>query len=70
MFKEIDGDIRLVVPKTLCSHIIKHAHKRGHFSIAKTEAIIKRDYRVQNLRTKIEKVIRNCIDCILVDRRQ
>lgn len=65
LFKEIDGDIRLVV----CSQIIKRAHERGHFSVAKTEAIVKRDYYVQNLRAKNEKIIKNCIDCILAEKR-
>jgi hypothetical protein len=41
LFKNIDDDIRLVVPKAMCSQIIRRAHKRGYFSVVKTEAIIK-----------------------------
>jgi len=39
-------------------------HEQEHFFVIKTEAIVKRDY-IQNLRQKIEKIIRNCVDCIL-----
>lgn len=70
LFKEVDGDTRLVVPKAMCSQIIKCAHERGHFSVAKTEAIVKRDYHIPDLRAKIEKHIRNCINCILANKRQ
>jgi len=70
LFKEVDGDVRLVVPKAMQSQIIKRAHKRGHFAINKTEQIVKRDYWFRGMRAKIEKVIRNCIDCILAERKQ
>ncbi|KMQ91095.1 blastopia polyprotein [Lasius niger] len=70
LFKEIDDDYCLVVPKAMHSQIIRRAHERGHFSVAKTEAIIKRDYYIQNLRSKVEKIIRNCIDCILAEKKQ
>ena len=70
LFNEIDDDIRLVVPKAMCSRIIERAHERGHFAVAKTEAIVKGDYYIQNLRPKIERVVRNCIDCILAMKKQ
>lgn len=71
LFKEVDDDIRLVVPQNyLCSQIIRRAHERGHFAVAKTEAIVKRDYYIQNLRAKIEKTVHNCIDCILIEKKQ
>ncbi|XP_011858346.1 PREDICTED: uncharacterized protein LOC105555908, partial [Vollenhovia emeryi] len=70
LFKEVDGDIRLMVPKTMCSQIIRRAHERGHFAAAKTEAIVRRDYYIQNLRLRVEKVVRNCIDCILAEKKQ
>lgn len=59
-----------MVPKVMCSQIIRRAHEQGHFSVAKTEAIIKKDFHVQNLRGRIEKIVRNCIDCILADKKQ
>lgn len=70
LFKEVDGDTRLVVPKAMCSQVIRRSHERGHFSVAKTKALIKRDYHIQNLRAKTEKLIHNCMDCILANKRQ
>lgn len=69
LFKEIDNDLCLVVPRAMRSQILRRAHEKGHFSVAKTEAIIKRDYYIQGLRPKVEKIIRNCIDCILAERK-
>jgi transposase InsO family protein len=70
LFKEINGDYRLVVPKTMHTQIIRRAHEREHFAATRTEAIIKRDYYIRNLRSKVEKVVRNCIDCILAEKKQ
>ena len=44
LFKEVDGDVRLVVPKSMASQIIRSTHERGHFSVAKTEELLKRDF--------------------------
>jgi hypothetical protein len=52
------------------SQIIRRAHERGHFSVNKTEILVKRDYWFFNMRAKIERVIHNCIDCILAERKQ
>jgi len=70
LFKEIDGDLRIVVPTSLRSQIIRQAHERGHFSVMKTEALINKEYWIPNLRDKIQKVIKNCIPCILAERKQ
>ncbi|XP_011698713.1 PREDICTED: uncharacterized protein LOC105456415 [Wasmannia auropunctata] len=70
LFKEDAGDFRLVVPKVMQSQIIREAHEKGHFSINKTEILVRRDYWICNLRSKVEKVVRNCITCILAERKQ
>ncbi|XP_015514359.2 uncharacterized protein LOC107220321 [Neodiprion lecontei] len=70
LYKGVDDDIRLVVPRSLCSTIIKRAHEKGHFSVAKTEAILVKDYWIPGLREKLEKIIRNCVDCIVAERKQ
>lgn len=70
LYKEDDGDIRLVVPKTMQSQVIKKAHEQGHFGSAKTEALTRRDYWIPNLRTKVEGVLRNCVPCILAKTRE
>jgi hypothetical protein len=31
LFKEIDGDLRIVVPISLRSQVVRQAHERGHF---------------------------------------
>jgi len=69
-FKEVDGNICIVVPKSMQSQIIRQAHERGHFSIAKTEALLRRDYWIPNIKNKIEKIIKNCIACILAEKKQ
>jgi hypothetical protein len=40
LYREISDDVLLVVPKTMQMQIIRDAHKRGHFGVNKTEAII------------------------------
>lgn len=57
LFKEVDEDVRLVVPKAMYSQI-KRAHGKGHFAVAKTEdhqAIIKHDCYIRNLHPKVKK---------------
>lgn len=70
LFKECDGDVRIVVPKPIQSQIIRYAHERGHFSIAKTEDLLKKDYWIPDARQKIERIIKNCVACILAERKQ
>lgn len=70
LFRDDGGDVRLVVPKSMAYQVIRQAHARGHFAASKTEAIVKRDYWIANLREKTEKVVRNCIDCILAEKKQ
>lgn len=50
--------------------IIRKVHERGHFAINKTETLIQNDYWIPELRAKMEKIIQNCIPCILAERRQ
>lgn len=37
--------------------------------MAKTEAILRSDYWIPNAKAKIEKIIRNCVVCILAERK-
>jgi len=70
LFKEHRGEILLVVPKSMRTQIVKQAHERGHFSVAKTEALLLKDYYIPNVRPKIEKIVKNCVTCILAERKQ
>jgi len=69
LFKESEGDIRLVIPKSMRKQIIRQVHDRGHFSIGETETLLKRDYWFPNMRSKIEKVVHNCVACILAEKK-
>lgn len=51
------------------AQIIRRAHEQGHFGVAKTEALVKKDYWIPNLRPRVEKSLRNCIACILAERK-
>jgi len=70
LFKVRDGDVLLVVPKLMRTEIIKRTHDQGHFSVAKTEALLSRDYFIPNVKSKIEKLIQNCVTCILAERKR
>lgn len=60
----------MVVSKAMSAQIVKQAHERGHFSVAKTEAILLKDYWMPNIKAKVKKVVRNCVACILAERKQ
>lgn len=69
LYKEVNDDIRIVVPKTMQMQMIRRAHEQGHFGTNKTEALVKRDYWISNLRSKTERIVRNCVACILAERK-
>jgi len=70
LFKVRDGDILLVVPRSMRTEVIKRTHDQGHFSVAKTEALLSRDYFIPNAKSKIERLIQNCVTCILAERKR
>lgn len=65
-----NGQRLLVVPGRMQNEIIRNAHNIGHFGIIKTEALIQRDYSINNLKSKIGKKVNNCVTCILANRKQ
>lgn len=69
LFKETKGDLQVIVPKCLQSQVARQAHENGHFAVEKTEALIKRNYYFPNMRNVGEKIIRNCINCILTNKK-
>lgn len=70
LYKEKNGNKMIVVPKKMQTEIIRKNHERGHFGIVKTEELINREYFIENLQTKIKKVIDNCVECILVSHKR
>ncbi|KAG5308159.1 TF28 protein, partial [Pseudoatta argentina] len=69
LYKRCDGDLLLVIPKSMQVDIIKQTHERGHFGVRKTEQLLKREFWFSEMRKKIDKVIKNCITCILAERK-
>ena len=69
LFKNCDGDIKLVVPKSMTRQVIRSAHEREHFSVAKTAAIVNRDYWIPDAKAIIQKIVKNCNKCILAKRK-
>jgi len=49
--------------------IIRQIHERGHFGSTKTEQLLKTDYWFKNIRPKVEKVIQNCLACIMAMKK-
>ncbi|CAK9833038.1 Transposon Tf2-9 polyprotein [Anthophora retusa] len=69
LFKVVDGDYKLVVPRSMQASIIRRAHEVGHFAVGKTESLVKRDYWFAHMKPKIDKVVGNCVNCILAERK-
>lgn len=52
------------------AEIIKRAHVVGHFSVNKTEEVLKKDLYISKLKEKVRSCIENCIPCILGNRKE
>ncbi|GFV18694.1 hypothetical protein TNCV_4755811 [Trichonephila clavipes] len=50
--------------------VISKAHSFGHFAATKAEELEKRDCYFPNMRRCIENVIKNCVECILVNKKR
>lgn len=69
LYKELNRDMLIVIPRLMQNNIIRQTHERGHFDPDKTEKLLKVNYWFKGMRMKIEKVIRNCVNCILAERK-
>ncbi|XP_037806852.1 uncharacterized protein LOC119600595 isoform X1 [Lucilia sericata] len=70
LYKMSDDYELLVIPKGMYAEIIKTAHEKGHFSIKKTKELIYKEYFIPKLEEKIQKLISNCIPCIINNRKR
>lgn len=72
LYKQSDDETELlVIPRSLEMAVIRKFHEdEGHFSIKKTEALVKKNYFIKKLPEKIKKVIDNCVPCILANRKR
>ena len=55
----------LVVPDNMQFNVTKHIHKHGHFAHKHWKVAIKEQFFISNLSAKIDKVLSNCVTCIL-----
>lgn len=61
-----EGDLRFYVPKDLEVEIIRTIHEKcGHFGIGKTFDYLKKHYWFPEMKTCVDKFIKNCIKCII-----
>ncbi|GFW09232.1 transposon Tf2-8 polyprotein [Trichonephila clavipes] len=69
LYKYVDGRELLAAPRDMQTELIKLAHEKGHFSSAKTEEIVKREFFIPNLSKQVQNVIINCVSCILANKK-
>lgn len=67
--KDINGESLIVVPRLMQIPLIRQVHGLGHFACAKTMKLLRDDYWFQNMQAKVEKVIHNCLDCIMAEKK-
>lgn len=70
LFKEDTDDIKMVVPKGMQTELVRRMHEQGHFGPEKVETLVRKEYWIPKLREKVEKVARNCVKCILAEKKQ
>ncbi|UYV74585.1 hypothetical protein LAZ67_12000202 [Cordylochernes scorpioides] len=68
-WKEVEGNRTLVIPKGMEMEIIKLAHEERHFGVQENFEMLKKEYYITDLKSKIKKYIQNCIPCILSNRK-
>ncbi|GFX13178.1 transposon Tf2-6 polyprotein [Trichonephila clavipes] len=69
LYKYLNGRELIVTPKAMQAELIKLIHENGHFSVGKTEEIVKQEFFIPNLINVVKKVIVNCVPCILANKK-
>ncbi|GFY30190.1 retrovirus-related Pol polyprotein from transposon 17.6 [Trichonephila clavipes] len=69
LYKYLNGRELIVTPKAMKAELIKLIHENGHFSVGKTEEIVKQEFFIPNLSNVVKKVIVNCVPCILANKK-
>lgn len=70
LYKYKDGVELLVVPKRMQTEVIRRVHENGHFNHTKVKDVVKMQYYMSNLSEKCEEVVKNCVKCILIERKR
>ncbi|GFY12307.1 hypothetical protein TNCV_284101 [Trichonephila clavipes] len=69
LYKYLNGRELIVTPKAMQAELIKLIHENGHFSVGKTEEIVKQQFFIPNLSNVVKKVIVICVPCILANKK-
>ncbi|GFU26163.1 transposon Tf2-8 polyprotein [Trichonephila clavipes] len=69
LYKHLNGQELIVTPKAMQAELIKLIHENGHFSVGKTEEIVKQEFFIPNLFNVVKKVIFNFVPCILANKK-
>ncbi|GFX39514.1 transposon Tf2-9 polyprotein [Trichonephila clavipes] len=69
LYKFLNGRELIVTPNAMQAELIKLIHDNGHFSVGKTEEIVKQEFFIPNLSNVVKKVIINCVPCILANKK-
>ncbi|GFY65859.1 transposon Tf2-9 polyprotein [Trichonephila inaurata madagascariensis] len=69
LYKYLNGRELIVTPKAMEAELIKLIRENGHFSVAKTEEIVKQEFFIPNLTNVVKKVIVNCVRCIFANKK-
>ncbi|GBN24637.1 Transposon Ty3-G Gag-Pol polyprotein [Araneus ventricosus] len=70
LYKFVEGKELVVVPDSMQTEIIRNAHERGHTGVKYTEKYLLDYYYIPKLRQKVEKIISNCVHCILINQKR
>lgn len=60
----------VVIPSNMEREIIELAHRQLHYASKKTADLVARTFYIKNLITKAERVVKNCIECIMAEAKK
>ncbi|GFT23819.1 transposon Tf2-11 polyprotein [Trichonephila clavipes] len=69
LYKYLNVRELIVTPKAMQAELIKLIHENGHFSVGKTEEIVKQEFFIPNLSNVVKKVVVNCVPCISANKK-
>lgn len=69
LYKNVNGNNLLVVPKAMEREIINEAHNVGHFAVQKTVHSIQQQFWIPHVERKVEQVVNACIKCIIYNKK-
>lgn len=70
VYKTENGRDLMVVPEEMITDLVRRVHNKGHFNSVKTEEVLKQDFFIPNMRKFVEKVVANCVQCILCNKKR